>query len=66
MLAQTRQYPVSARFVMDHDQFNAALAASKRGRLIIQLHTGEPHSIDPAIQQITVPISSASMAKKII
>ena len=66
MLAQTRQYPVSARFVMDHDQFNAALAASKRGRLIIQLHTGEPHSIDPAIQQITVPINAASMAKKII
>jgi hypothetical protein len=66
MLAQTRQYPVSARFVMDHDQFNAALAASKRGRLVIQLHTGEPHSIDPAIQQITVPINAASMAKKII
>ena len=66
MLPQTRQSPVSARFVMDHDQFTAALTASKRGRLIIQLHAGEPHALDPAIQQITVPITAASMARKII
>lgn len=66
MLAQTRQYPVSARFVMDHDQFKAALAASKRGRLIVQLHAAEPHLFDPAIRQITVPIKAAGMAKKII
>jgi hypothetical protein len=66
MLPQTRQYPVSARFVMDHDQFTAALTASRRGRLIIQLHAGEPHALDPAIQQITVPITAASMARKII
>lgn len=66
MLAQTRQYPVSARFVMDADQLKAVLAASKRARLIIQLHASDPHDIDSTIRQIAVPINSASMAKKII
>lgn len=66
MLPQTRQYPVSARFVMDQNQFTAALTASKRGRLIIQLHASDPHALDPAIQQIVVPIIAASMARKII
>ena len=66
MLPQTRQYPVSARFVMDQDQFAAALGASKRGRLIIQLYAGEPDTFDPAIQQIMVPITAASMARKIV
>lgn len=66
MLPQTRDYPVSARFVADDRQLNAALMAAKHARLIIQLHAGNSCEIDPAIQQIAVPINSASMAKKIV
>ncbi|TCU53592.1 hypothetical protein EDF58_1115 [Novosphingobium sp. PhB57] len=66
MLPQTRDYPVSARFVGSAEELEAALAAAKRARLVIQLHVGDPHDVAPAIQQIAIPINSASMARKIV
>jgi hypothetical protein len=66
VLAQTPDYPVSARFVADDGQFQAALGAAKRARLVIQLHAEDPRDIDPAVEQIAIPIRSASMARKIV
>jgi len=66
MLPQTRDYAVSARFVSSADELEMALAAAKRARLVIQLHIGEPTVIAPAIQQIAIPVTGASMAKKIV
>lgn len=66
MLPQTRDYRVSARFVADGVQFAAALAAARTQRLIVQLHAGDAHPVDPAVQQIAIPIRSAGMARKIV
>ena len=66
MLPQTRDYPVSARFVGNADEFEKALSAAKRARLVIQLHTGDPNMISPTVQHIAIPVNSASMAKKIV
>lgn len=66
MLPQTRDYPVSARFVGNADEFEKALSAAKRARLVIQLHTGDPNTIAPPVQQIAIPVNSASMARKIV
>lgn len=66
MLPQTKEYPISARFVSTCEQFNDALSGAKYARLVIQLHAGDPLDISPEIQQISVPINSASMAKKIV
>lgn len=66
LLPQTREWPISARFVSTGEQFEAALAEAKRARLVIQLHAGDPRDISPAIQQIAIPINGTSMAKKII
>lgn len=66
MLAQTPNYPVSARFVADDKQFQAALRAATSARLVIQLHAFDPHDIDPTIEQITIPVRSATMAMKIV
>ena len=66
MLPQTRDYPVSARFVCNASEFDRALLAAKSARLVIQLHIGDPNPIPPAIQHIAIPINSASMARKIV
>ena len=66
MRLQTRDWPVSARFVSDSDQFTAALSAAQRPRLVIQLYAVEPQEVDPSIQQIAIPIVSANMARKIV
>lgn len=66
LLPQTREWPISARFVSDGEQFDAALAEAKRARLVIQLHAGDPRDVNPTIQQIAIPINSAGMAKKIV
>lgn len=66
MLPQTPGYPVSARFVGSADEFEKALLAAKRARLVIQLHTGDPNVIAPAVQHIAIPVNSASMARKIV
>lgn len=66
MLPQTPGYPVSARFVGNADEFEKALLAAKRARLVIQLYTGDPNVITPAVQHIAIPVNSASMAKKIV
>lgn len=66
MLPQTPAYPVSARFVGNADEFEKALSAAKRPRLVIQLHTGDPNVIAAAVQHIALPVNSASMAVKIV
>lgn len=66
MLPQTPGYPVSARFVGNADELEKALLAAKRARLVIQLHTGDPNVIAPAVQHIAIPVNSASMARKIV
>jgi hypothetical protein len=66
MLPQTRNYPVSARFVCNADEFEQALSAAKRARLVIQLHNGDPYTIPPTVQHIAIPVNSASMARKIV
>ncbi|WP_314374433.1 hypothetical protein [Sphingomonas paucimobilis] len=66
MLPQTPGYPVSARFVGNADEFEKALLAAKRARLVIQLHTGDPNVITSAVQHIAIPVNSASMARKIV
>lgn len=66
MLPQTREWPISARFVSTPEQFEAALAESKRARLVIQLHASDPCEIGRGIQQIAIPINGAGMAKKIV
>ncbi|WP_454890317.1 hypothetical protein [Sphingopyxis chilensis] len=66
MLPQTAGYPVSARLVGNADEFEKALSAAKHARLVIQLHTGDAKVIAPAVQQIAIPVSNASMARKIV
>jgi len=66
MLPQTKDRPVSARFVATADQLLEALAAATLRKLVVQLHTGDAHGVDPSISQIAIPITSASMACKIL
>ncbi|NBB62042.1 hypothetical protein GVN18_22480 [Pseudomonas sp. ODNR1LW] len=66
MLPQTQDRPVSARFVATADQLLEALAAANLRKFVVQLHTGDAHSVDPSIPQIAIPITSASMARKIL
>ncbi|MBE2993066.1 hypothetical protein IFR23_13745 [Sphingomonas sp. CFBP 13603] len=66
LLAQTTLEPIAARIVADGTQLLAALDASVRRRLVIQLHAGKPFSIDPKFRQISVPVLSAAMASKIV
>lgn len=66
MLPQTRDYPVSARFVGNGDEFEKALTAAKRARIVIQLYTGDLNLITLGVQHIAIPVNSASMARKIV
>lgn len=66
LLAQTTIEPIAARIVADGAQLIAALDASVRRRLVVQLHAGKPHVIDPKFRQISVPVRSAAMAMKIV
>jgi hypothetical protein len=66
LLAQTTLEPIAARIVSDGTQLLAALDASVRRRLVIQLHAGKPFSINPKFRQISVPVLSAAMASKIV
>lgn len=66
LLAQTTLEPIAARIVADGTQLIAALDASERRRLVIQLHAGKPHTIDPKFRQISVTVRSAAMAMRIV
>jgi len=66
MLPQTKDRPVSARFVATADQLLEALAAANLRKLVVQLHTGDAYGVDPSISQIAIPITGASMAREIL
>ncbi len=66
LVAQTALEPIAARIVGDGAQLAAALDASVRRRLVVQLHAGKPQEIDAKFRQISVPVRSATMAMKIV
>lgn len=66
LLAQTAFEPIAARIVGDAAQLAAALNASVRRRLVVQLHAGKPQAINAKFRQISVPVRSAAMAMKIV
>ncbi|KQM62634.1 MULTISPECIES: hypothetical protein [unclassified Sphingomonas] len=66
LLAQTAFEPIAARIVGDAAQLAAALDASVRRRLVVQLHAGKPQAINAKFRQISVPVRSAAMAMKIV
>lgn len=66
LLAQTALEPIAARIVGDGGQLAAALDASGRRKLVVQLHAGKPQVIDAKFRQISVPVRSAAMAMKIV
>lgn len=66
MLPQTREWPISGRFMSTLAEFHAALTKSAKSRLIIQLHAGDPLAIMESAEHIIVLVESAVMARKIL
>lgn len=66
LTSQTRDRPISARFIATKEQLAQTLDAVNQRKLVIQLHTRVALALDPGIPQIAIPIDSANMARKIL
>jgi len=66
MTPQTKEFPVSARFVSNEEQLSLALVASTKGRLAIQMYANDAIKLAGDLHQINVLVHSAGMAQRII